>query len=173
MPDTYVAITRPEPPAMVTLRADLSAAKVKTAIRKVTKLTPPPERRIETAGAISVAWMSPDELLVLGPTGEGARIAADLAEALKGQHHLAADVSGARLMWQLDGEAVREVLAKLTPADVAHLPVGEMRRSRLAQVAAAFWLDSPASAKVIAFRSVGDYLTALLTNAARKGSEIG
>lgn len=173
MSDLYVQVRSVPAPAMVTLRADLDAAKVKSAIKKVAGLAVPGPRRIEMDGARGLAWMAPDELLVLGPEGDGPALAAALDQALAAQPHLVADVSDARLMWELEGPAVREVLAKLTPADVAHLPLGEIRRSRLAQVAAGFWLPAEGLVRVIAFRSVGTYVTTLLTQAARSGSEVG
>jgi sarcosine oxidase subunit gamma len=173
MPETYVAITRSAPRAMVSLRADLGVAKVKAAVRAAARVDMPAARRIVTSGTQAAAWMSPDELLLLAPDGEGAALAAALSTRLKGIHHLAADVSDLRIGWTLEGKAVREVLAKLTPADIARLPVGEVRRTRLAQVAAALWLVSETEARVLTFRSVSDYVGDLLVQSARKGSEVG
>ena len=45
---------------MVTLRADLSAAKVKAAVRKVAGVDPPGRRRIALKGGKGAGWMSPD-----------------------------------------------------------------------------------------------------------------
>ena len=67
---------------------------------------------------------------------------AKLEKALKGEHSLAVNVSDARSIFTLMGKGVREVIAKGSPADmsVEGLPLGEMRRSRLGQIAVAFWL---------------------------------
>jgi sarcosine oxidase subunit gamma len=171
MADGYVRISRPAPPGMVSLRADLGAAKVKAAVRALAAEMPE-QRRVAMAGEAGAAWMSPDELLLFCPAGAAPSLVAALDDRLAGQHHLAADVSDMRAMWDLEGERVREVLAKLTPADAFALAPGEIRRSRLGQVAAAFWLTGPASARVVAFRSVEDYVSLLLAHACRAGSEV-
>ena len=90
-------------------------------------------------------------------------------------HALVTDVSDARAMFELRGGGLRDVLAKLTPADMsaAALPPGELRRSRLAQVPAAFWLRSETAAQVICFRSVARYVFDLLKTAAQPGSAVG
>ncbi len=170
--DGYVTLRRLPTQGMVTLRGDLGAARIKAALRSATGCDVPAPRQITRAGGLAVGWMSPDEVLVFAPHDAAAGIAAALGQALAGQHHLALDVSDARVMFELHGAAVREVLAKLTPADVAHLPEGELRRSRLGQVAAAFWLEAQDRARLIAFRSVADYVMLLLSHAARPGSEL-
>ena len=154
------------PQGMVTLRTVLAdAAKAGIAV--------PEMRRI----ADGVLWMSPDELLVLCTRDAAADRVRGLTDALKDTHHFAIDVSDARVMFRLTGEgaAIRETLAKLTPADLrpSALPVGEVRRTRLAQVAAAFWFETEGEARLICFRSVGDYVFGLLKHAAHPGSEVG
>ena len=92
-------------------------------------------------------------------------------------HHLAVNVSDARSAMRVTGEGarIRECLAKLTPADLrtSALPVGQVRRTRLAQVAAAFWFASDGEAFVICFRSVADYVFGLVSEAAAPGAEVG
>ena len=74
-----------------------------------------------------------------------------------------------------EGAAIREVLAKLTPADLrpGAIGIGEVRRTRLAQVPAAFWLDGEGKATVVCFRSVAEYVFGLLRNASENGSGVG
>lgn len=158
------------PTGMVTLRTDLAAAAPALKGAGVTV----PDRRRKGDGTL---WMSPDELLFLCPRDAAADRVAALTGALKGTHHLAVDVSDARVMFRITGQgsAIRETLAKLSPADLraSALPVGEVRRTRLAQVAAAFWFEGEDEARLICFRSVADYVFGLLTHAARPGSEVG
>ena len=170
--DGYVTIRRPDPAGMVTLRGDLAAARVQAAVAAATGCAMPDARRIVTQGDRHLAWMSPDEAMVFCPCDQAATLAVTLTQALAGQVHMALDVSDARVMFELGGDRIREVLSKLTPADVARLPLGEVRRSRLGQVAGAFWLTAPDRARIIVFRSVADYAALLLAHAARKGSEI-
>lgn len=153
---------------MVTLKADLDAAA--KAVKAVTGQAMPAPRRI-TKGAISVAWMAPDEVLILCDHGQADRVVAELSQALKDTHHLAVNVSDARAVFTLEGRAVKDVLGKLTPADLGALEPLEMRRSRLAQIAAAFWIDGD-TATVICFRSVAQYAFDLLSRAAAPNSEV-
>ncbi len=63
---------------------------------------------------------------------------------LRAEHHLAADVSDARAVFRIEGAKADQVLAKLCPVDLATLEPGELRRTRAAQVAAAFWRKTAA-----------------------------
>ncbi|PWK62631.1 sarcosine oxidase subunit gamma [Roseicyclus mahoneyensis] len=158
---------------MVTLRADLATAA--RAVKRVTGADMPGLRRITQGQGCRVAWMSPDEILILCEHATARKLAFDLTEALTGQHHLALDVSDARAMMALTGEPgpLRDVLAKITPADIAALPLGEMRRTRLQQVAGAIWFETETEARVICFRSVATYVFDLLAMSAREGGAIG
>ena len=162
---------------MITLRGDLSSEAVKAAASKVAGVEFPGQRGANCSGESGLCWMSPDELLILLPHTGVAKALGAIGTALKGEHHLAVDVSDARASFTLegDGAAIRNVLAKLTPADLrpGALPVGEMRRTRLAQVAAAMWFHEEGRAEVICFRSVAEYVWGLLVNAAEPGSEAG
>jgi sarcosine oxidase subunit gamma len=174
MPDgLYVTIRPAEPAGMVTLRGDLAAAKLKAAVKSAAGTEVPPPRGITRDGDRGAAWMAPDELLLFCPPDAAPALVAALEAKLKGLHHLAADTSDLRAGWVLEGAALREVLAKLTPADMQSLHPGEIRRTRLAQAAAAIWLESSERAHILAFRSVADYVTALLTQAAQRGGEVG
>ncbi len=171
----YVTVREAGLRGMITLRSDLDAAKLKSAVKKLAGVAMPEPGRIALAKDRGLAWMSPDELLVLGPYDSVAEDAAALQKALKGSHHLVANVSDARAVFRLEGAAWREVLAKLTPADVSPsaLGPGQIRRSRLAQVAGAFWPTGEESAEIVCFRSVAPYVFGLLANAARSGGEVG
>lgn len=161
---------------MILLRADLADADVVSALEGA---------GIELPGAGELAgelgngalWMSPDELMILRAHDEAEATVATLREALGGLHALVANVSDARAVFRLSGEgpAVREVLAKLSPADLRpnSLPPGRVRRTRLAQVPAAFWFSGDDEAVLICFRSVAGYVLDLLSKVATPGSEVG
>ena len=164
-------VTLTEPLGMVALRGDLADEGLKAAVTGLTGTAFPDRLRIEGTSARGAAWMSPDELLIFVPRDEAGAAVARLSEALAGTHHLVADVSDLRVALRLDGPEAREVLAKLSPADLhpdAFGP-GAFRRSHLGQVAAAFWLEGE-GARAICFRSVGDYLLALLRQSAADGA---
>ncbi len=175
MAEATVALVPPV--GMLSLRGDLRDEDLRAAVAEV--LGPEvaghvPDRLAILGGiARGAAWMSPDELLLFVPRREATSTAAQLGERLAGTHHLLADVSDLRAVLRIGGPtdaSVREVLAKLTPADLhpdAFGP-GAFRRSRLGQVAAAFWMEGQ-GAYVLCFRSVGDYALALLRQSAADG----
>ncbi|WP_323042130.1 sarcosine oxidase subunit gamma [Gemmobacter sp.] len=167
--DGYVTVAEAPPVGMITLRCrgDVSAALA------ALDLPVPARRRIETGAGGGIAWMSPDEWLILLPRARVAGALATLGTALDGVPHLAADVSDARAVLWLEGDRVREVLAKACPVDIAVMEPGEVRRTRAAQIAVAFWMIDDRTAEVICFRSVAHYALDLFVTLARPGSEVG
>jgi sarcosine oxidase subunit gamma len=166
----YATIREIGPLGMITLRAKPDVPGLAAAIHAATGCALPPQRQILRAGDRLAGWMSPDEYLLILPLGDVPKALADIAAALAGQHHLAVDVSGARAVFAIEG-AAQSVLAKLTPTDFAALNPMELRRTRLAQVAAAFWLEG-GGATVVCFASVAQYMFDLLSHAAAKGTQI-
>lgn len=159
------------PLGQIALRGDLSSDALRAAVTDLTGRPVPEPLRIEGTSERGAAWMSPDELLLFLPREEVAPALASLGQALEGSHHLAMDVSDLRVCIALDGAGAREVLAKLSPADLhpdAFGP-GAFRRTRLGQVAAGIWLEGP-GARVVCFRSVADYALALLRQSAADGA---
>ena len=171
----FVDVTEAGLVGMVTIRGDYGNTEFRDKVATLLGLNVPDQRQMTTGRADKLLWMSPDELLFVCPHGEAdARVGA-LSAGLSGVHHLAVNVSDARAAFCVTGTAsgVREALAKLSPADLraSVLPVGEVRRTRLAQVPAAIWLESEDRAMVVCFRSVAGYVFDLLTQASKPGSE--
>lgn len=160
---------------MITLRGDLDDGTLQTAVTSVAGVDFPGRRKASLVDGRGLLWMSPDELMVLLPHADASQAADTLAQALQGTHHLVAEVSDARAVLRVSGPAAREVLAKLTPADVspAAFGPGEICRTRLAQAAAAFWMSGEDSLDVVCFRSVAQYVFDLLATAAAPGGEVG
>ncbi|MBV2361406.1 sarcosine oxidase subunit gamma [Thalassococcus sp. CAU 1522] len=173
--DGLVTVADGGPRGMITLRGDLASAPVKKAVKAAVGLDVPGQRQALGDGDKAVLWMSPDELMILCPRADSADTVAALTKALGKAHSLVADVSDARAVFRLRGAAVREVLAKLAPVDMApdRFAVGTVRRTRLAQVAGAFWLSDSETATVICFRSVSRYMFDLLSTAAQPDSTVG
>jgi sarcosine oxidase, subunit gamma len=163
------------PVGMITLRGDLTSAKLGAAVKSAVGLAVPGQRRVEIAGDKAAGWMSPDELLLILPYAEVPATVAALDVALAGEHHLAVDVSDARAVFRISGAGAREVLAKLCPVDLspAAFGPGELRRTRAAQVAAAFWISGPEEFTLVCFRSVAAYVFGLLTKSAAEGGAVG
>ncbi len=64
---------------MITLRGDLATAKLRTACKHATGLALPAPGKITGNAAKGLAWMSPDELLVLVPHAEAGAVADQMA----------------------------------------------------------------------------------------------
>ena len=160
---------------MITIRGDLDAPLLRKAAKKVTGVDFPGPGLCHSDGAKGLAWMSPDELLLFCPHAEVGDVLELLQTRFKDTHSLALDVSGARALFRVEGDRAREVLAKLAPVDLApeSFTPGMFRRTRLGQVAGAFWLDAEDAFHVICFRSVAQYVFDLLQDAARPGGEVG
>lgn len=155
---------------MITLRADLSDSGVRDAASQVAGAAFPGIRGINIMGQKGLAWMSPDELMLFMPYEAVEDSLAALDQALSGTHSLAVNVSDARARFILSGPEWRDVLARLSPSDLRGFNEGEIRRSRVAQVPAAFWRSGAEEAQIVCFRSVAGYVFDLLDGAAASGA---
>ena len=169
--DGFAKLREIGPIGMISLRAKADLPGLAAAIKAAVGTGVPAQRQIEIAGDKAAGWMSPDEYLLLLPYGETDAALAAIAEALRGQHHLAVTLSDARAVFRIEGAKADQVLAKLSPVDFATLGSKELRRTRAAQVAAAFWKDGDGYT-LVCFRSVAAYVMGLLSHSATSGSEI-
>ncbi len=166
--DGAVKVTEGGLRGMITLKGDLGSATLQAAAKALTSSDFPEPGTATMSGESGLLWMAPDEILILLPYADVGSALSTLAEKLAGEPHLAANVSDARAVFTLSGPPLRDVLAKLTPADVSArgFPVGAFRRTRFAQVPAALWMRDDTTADLICFRSVAEYMFNLLSNAA-------
>lgn len=179
---TGVRVLPVVPRGMLTIRAGFNALKVGDVLAKSFGLAFPNPGYATGSGARSLLWMSPDEALLICPPSETAflRDAADEAlSRLPDAHFLLAEVSDARVCFRVeggtDGTGARDALAKLTPADMrpGALSQGQVRRTRLGQVAAAIWMPDASGFEVLCFRSVQTYMARLLEGAATGAAPVG
>jgi len=170
----YVNVDQVMDQSMFTLRANLASTKLKAAVKSATGMVLPKLGRCVVVGGCSLAWMSPDELLISTSSEESKKLYANLEASLSGQHVLLEDVSDARAKFNLTGAHVREVLAKLVPMDTHpdQFSVGSFNRTRFAQVAGAVLMEKENVISLICFRSVQDYVFALFSKAAAPKSEV-
>ena len=159
---------------MITVRGDLTAAYLRKAASAVTGAKLPEQRMITGDGVRGLAWMSPDELLVMCSYADVPAALETLNKASEGHFALVANVSDARAVFEVKGPNAREVMAKLAPVDMspAAFASGMFRRTRMAQVPAAFWLRDEETLQIVCFRSVAQYVFDLLKVAAQPGSEV-
>ena len=172
--DGIATITEVGPLGMITLRGDLGKRAMRNAATAVAGVDYPEARHCNCVGERGIAWMSPDELLVMCPYNEVTQAIEKMENTLKGAHALTANVSDARAVFHVSGPKAREVVAKLAPVDLdpTVFTPGMFRRTRLAQVPAAFWMRDAETFQIICFRSVGQYVFDVLKMAAQPGSEV-
>lgn len=157
---------------MITLRADLTLVKIAKAVKVATGAEMPGQGVVMSGKNGRAAWMSPDELLLIVDHAKAQGITANLERALAASHALVANVSDARAVFHVQGKAARNVIAKLSPTDLRGFEAGAFRRTRFAQVPAAFHMPDENTVEIVCFRSVAKYMFDLLSNAARVGSEL-
>jgi len=158
---------------MITLRGDLASTHMAKALHDATGAAMPAQRRVTTGARGAIAWMSPDELLVMVEHAQVAEIIAALETALEGEFASVADVSDARAVFTLSGAQSCDVLAKICPVDFTSFEIGEIRRTRAAQVAAAVWREGESAFTLVCFRSVARYMADLLCAVSAPGGEVG
>ena len=173
--DGIATVTEAPLQGMITLRGDLTASAVIKAATAATGVKMPAKGHAHCDGQKGICWMSPDELLVLCPYADVADTLAKMQRTLSKVHALAVDVSDARAVFRVAGKGARDVMAKLAPVDFrpASFGLGMFRRTRLAQVPAAFWMPDDASFQIVCFRSNAQYMFDLLKTAAQPGSHVG
>ena len=156
---------------MISLRGDLADKTLQASCATLTGAVFPAQGKASLTGVNGLLWMSPDEVLLLIPYEMVPKALAVLAKALEGQHHQATNVSDARALMTVQGPFAREVAAKLAPIDLHadSFKLGDFRRTRLGQVAAAIWMQEDETLGVICFRSVAAYTFDLLVDAANAG----
>ena len=169
--DGFCQIREIGPLGMISLRAKPDVKQLAKAVKAAVGTKLPAQRRIEVAGDRACGWMSPDEYLLILPYGETGAAVEALGKALEGQHHLVAVVSDARAVFRIEGARADQVIRKLCPVDMDRLEKGELRRTRAAQVAAAFWQDGEGFT-LVCFRSVAGYVMGLLSHSAAQGAEL-
>lgn len=170
-----IHITDRGPVGQVTLRGDLTSKAIAKAVKAGVNVTVPGVRQASFAGETGAVWMSPDELLLFTSYDEAGSLVEALEAALAGERHMAIDVSDARAVIAISGEAVPEVLAKGAPVDLSEtaFPIGTARRTHLAGIAVAFWRKTETEWEIVCFRSYARHLFDWLIAASRQGSEVG
>jgi sarcosine oxidase subunit gamma len=68
---------------------------------------------------------------------------------------------------------LRDVLAKITPADMAALAPARCAARGCSRCPAAIWFESETEARVVCFRSVAQYVFDLLALSAETGGSVG
>ena len=170
----FVKVTEQGLRGMLTLRGDLTSSSVRNAATGITGVDYPEQGVCNCVGDQGIAWMSPDELLVMVAHDKAETSQEAMEKALGDTHALVANVSDARAVIRLEGAGLREVIAKLSPVDMAPdaFEPGQFRRTRIGQVPAAFWMRDAQTLDIICFRSVADYVFDVLSRASAIDTEV-
>lgn len=171
--DGYCKVEEAGLVGMITLRGDLSSKGVAKAVKAATGAAMPGQGEVTEGAKGRVGWMSPDELLLIVDHSEAPKVVEAASKSLAKEHALVVNVSDARAVYRVKGAACREVIAKLAPADMSVMQPGMLRRSRIAQIPAAFYMEDDETAVLVCFRSVAQYAFDLLKDAAKPGGEVG
>ncbi|MDC7340843.1 sarcosine oxidase subunit gamma [Streptomyces lydicus] len=152
---------------MVNLRvapASEAAARIEKTLR-----TPLPREcgRTTTSGPHTVAWLGPDEWLVLSQA-ESTAVTAELRAALGGDPGSVVDVSANRTTLELSGPAARQVLEKGCPLDLhpRSFAPGRAVSTTVGPVAVLLWqVDDTPTYRLFPRSSFADYLARWLLDA--------
>ncbi|MFU8833186.1 MAG: sarcosine oxidase subunit gamma [Wenzhouxiangella sp.] len=167
-----ITVSEAGPRGMITLRGDLSLPALTTALQQETGAAIPGQRQVTRGAGGAMAWMSPDELLIMVDHDRAPLLTTTLETTLAGTFITLADVSDARAVFTLSGTHACDVLAKICPVDFTTFHPHEIRRTRAAQIAAALIRDGDDAFTVICFRSVARYMADLLATVSAPGGEV-
>ena len=167
-----VTVTEAGLTGMVTLRADIASASIRKVVSAVSGVSFPDQGCAVMEGERGVLWLAPDEVMLIVPHAEAESAVSDLTKKLESADHLTVNVSDARAVFRIEGAGAREMIGKLSPADMrpAAFAPGTLRRTRLAQVPAAIWMTEEGTVHLVCFRSVAGYVFDLLSTAAQPGT---
>lgn len=169
----YITVKEAPLTGMITLRGTFASKGFAKMVKTVFGADIPEQRKVSKGRDATILWMSPDELMVVCDYAAAQDLVAKATSQLGDEHALVVNVSDARAVFELSGAQLREVIAKEAPVDMTRFEMGEVRRTRFAQIAAAFWLEAEDHARIICFRSVAEYMFNLLKNASQPGYEVG
>ncbi|MAO49555.1 MAG: sarcosine oxidase subunit gamma family protein [Halomonas meridiana] len=122
----------------------------------------------DASGERSIQWMSPDEWLVIVPSGEEINLESQLRKAMGQAHCSIVNVSGGQTVLTLEGEKARDVLMKSTPYDVhpQAFPVGKGVTTVFAKSSIVLRRPTEHRWELVVRRSFADYCYRWLLDAA-------
>ena len=159
---------------MVIVKGHLLNNKVRVIIESISGTQCPQIGKISYGKKMSVGWMSTDEYAIFGESSDAIKLVGRVGSKLKNYNHLCLNMSDSRRCFHLKGKGWREVLSKGTPANLSPKAFGkgELRRTRIANVAVAIWSFNETEAFIISMTSVGDFILEWLINASLETGRI-
>ena len=160
---------------MLTVRAEIKNRKFQKIIKDFFKLRVPSRLKISTNKNFFLAWMSPNEILVITKNQDEIKtIKSNIENDLEKMEALVLDVSSSRTIFSIKGCFWRELLAKGSPINLfpSEFNSNSFRRTRLGQVSTAFWMVKPDQIFILCGRSYDKFFFNWLCNAADEKSII-
>ena len=146
----------------VNLRGDGTDEAFQAGVERVVGARAPIEpNTVSRVGEAAIAWLGPDEWLVVSPPDIKDGLSAKLEEALAGLHASINDISGGQTIIRLRGARARDLLNKGCPLDLHPrvFGVGQCAQSHIAKSnALIIQIDDRPTYDVIVRRSFADYL---------------
>ena len=172
--ETVISIEEVPDFGLVTLKANFVDAKICDLVAATTGTSFPKTGRISIGKKLSLGWMSIDEIAIILAGGEADKITKKIKSKLKSYHNLCVNVSDSRCCFKLQGHGWREVLSKGTPVNLnpAAFTVGSFRRTRIGNVAVAFWAAEKNLAYLFSMHSVGSFIFDWLQTANLKSGQL-
>ena len=164
--DRAVSVTETPFLAQVSLRVEPRAAAADRIEAVLGGALPDGVGRTMRAGTLGVAWLGPDELLVVAQADPGPLTAA-LSEALGADPGAVVDVSANRTVLELSGPGARSVLEKGCPVDLhprAFGP-GSALTTTLGPVPLLLWQTAATTYRLLPRASFADYVARWLMDA--------
>tara|TARA_A100001011_G_C14304199_1_gene842289 strand:+ start:886 stop:1464 length:579 start_codon:yes stop_codon:yes gene_type:complete len=158
---------------MLTVRAEIKNRKFQKIIKDFFKLSVPSRLKISTNKIFFLAWMSPNEILVITKNQDEIKtIKSSIENDLAGLETLVLDVSSSRTIFSVNGYFWRELLAKGSPINLfpSEFNSGSFRRTRLGQVSTAFWMIKEDEIYILCGQSYKNFFFKWLCNAADEKS---
>ncbi|MFI8481777.1 sarcosine oxidase subunit gamma [Pseudomonas sp. NPDC078700] len=151
----------------LTLRGDAKDPVFVSGVHSALGLELPVTMTLASSGDTSLQWLSPDEWLLIVPSGEEFAVEQKLREALSGQHISIVNVSGGQTLLELSGSKVREVLMKSTSYDVhpSNFPVGKAVATHFAKAQLVIRHTAEDTWELVIRRSFSDYFWLWLQDA--------
>ncbi|WP_439813796.1 sarcosine oxidase subunit gamma [Zavarzinia sp. CC-PAN008] len=155
-------------PAQFSLRGDAADVAFRSAVARLTGVSPPAEAGQVAVGASArILWLGPDEWLVVAPREVRAELAQGAVDGLAGLHAAFVDLSANRAVLSLTGGPARTLLAKGCGLDLhpRAFPAGQVRQSLVARIPVILEMREDGT-NLFVRRSLAPYLAEWLLDAA-------
>jgi sarcosine oxidase subunit gamma len=152
--------------ALLNLRGDPGDVAFAPAVAAATGLALPGPNAFTAGGDLALAWLGPDEFLLIGAPGEERALADRLRARLSGVVSAVTDVTCGHTTLAIEGEGAREFLARGCPLDLhpREFRPGQCAQSHIAKTnVLLLQRDAKPTFEIVVKRSFADYLLHRLT----------